>query len=301
MRKFSAAAAVAVFVGVGAATSFVTVHAEEPARAAGPRMPVTAANVEQKSKFVTNLIANSASARAIESSDDAEAKEAVKTARTLAEEASADITGGRLAEADEKLNRAVDLMMAQTRKVSLGNMKDSRAKQLYESKLGSVKALVEAYDRVSKEKGTANRNERRSAISLQLVEIEKHAAAGNYETAVTLLDKAYSAVSVDVAGLREGDKLKKDLSFASPEEEYVYEIDRNDSHQYLLKMALSEKPPNEMYVAQISGMRTQAEELRKAAEARGEAKDFTGGIKTLGDSTQLLIKALRMAGAYIPG
>lgn len=303
MKKFSVALAAAVLAGAGVIVvdSTFAARAEEAGKVGGPRVPVTAANVEQKAKFITNLITSSASLRAIESSDDVEAKASIQTARNLVAEAMNAMAGGQAADADEKLNRAVDLIMAQTRKVSLGTQKDVRAKQIYESRLGSVKALVDAYERVSKEKGTSNRSERRSAVAAQLAEIEKMAADGNYEGAVVQLDKAYSAVSVDVAALREGDKLRKDLTFASAEEEYIYEIDRNDSHQFLLKLTLTEKPPHEMYAGQIAGLKAEAEDLRKAAESKGKSKDYGDAIRELGDSTQRLIKALRMAGAYIPG
>ncbi|MFN3077459.1 MAG: hypothetical protein ABT940_11360 [Alphaproteobacteria bacterium] len=300
-RRFVAVLAAVMVAGAGALLPSAGARAEETAAPVAPRVPVTAGNVEQKSKFVGNLINNSASARAIEASDDAEAKEALKTARGLSEEANRLFANGDLVGADEKLKQATELMIAQTRKVSLGSAKDAQAKRLYESRLSTVKALAEAYQRVSKEKGTSNRDDRHAAMADQIAEAEAMAAKGNYEAAVVQLDKAYTTSSTDVAALRDGDKLRKDLNFASPEEEYTYEIDRNDSHQFLIKLTLSEKPPHEMYADQIATLRSESEELRKVAEAKGKAREYQEAIKVLGESTQRLIKALRMAGAYIPG
>lgn len=268
----------------------------------GPRVPVTAANVEQKAKFVTNLVTNSASIRAIEQSGDADAIQALQNARKLVDEAVKDSAAGNAAQADVKLNKAIELVNSNTRRVSESTIKGNRAQQLFESRMASVKALLEAYDRVAKEKGVASRTgERRAAVVQHISEIEAMAKGGNYEGAVVQLDQAYATVTAELSALREGDKLTKELSFASAEEEYVYEIDRNDSHVFLLKLTLSEKPPHPSFAATIEGMRTEAEDLRKQAEAKAKSKDFAGAIKALGESTDKLIKALRMGGAYIPG
>ena len=267
-----------------------------------PRMPVTAANIDQKAKFVTNLVTNSASVRAIEQSGDQDAIGALANARKLVAEATKDAADNRTQLADDKLNKALELVMSNTRRVSEGSLKGTRAQQLYDARLASVKALLEAFDRVSKEKGAvAKVADRRAAIATHLAEIEAMAKGGNVEGAVIQLDKAYTSITTEVAALRDGDKLTKELSFASAEEEYVYEIDRNDSHVFLLKLTLSEKPPHPSFAPNIEAMRAEAEGLRKAAEDKAKSKDYADAIKALGESTDKLIKALRMAGAYIPG
>lgn len=294
MRFLSVAAAIASLVAIHQPASAQTSDA--------PRMPVTAANVDQKAKFVSNLVINSASSRAIEESGDAEAELALKNARKLVEEALKDSADGRVAEADLKLNKAIALVNGNTRRISEATVKGNRAQQLYESRMASVNALLEAYDRVAKEKGAGGRGgDRRAGIAQLIAEVEAMAKGGNYEGAVVHLDKAYASVTAELSALREGDKLTKELSFASAEEEYVYEIDRNDSHVFLLKLTLSEKPPHPSFAPQIDGLRTEAEDLRKQAEAKAKNRDFAGAIKALGDSTERLIKALRMGGAYIPG
>lgn len=276
-------------------------HAQSTAPDA-PRVPVSQANIDQKAKFVTNLVTNSASVRAIEQSGDAAAIEALKTARKMVEEATKGSADGNPVAADEKLNKALELVMSHTRRVTEGSVKGGRAQQLYESRVASVKALLDAFDRVAKEKGATSKvADRRSSIATILAETEAMAKAGDYEAAIVQLDKAYTRITTEVAGLRDGDKLTKELSFASAEEEYVYEIDRNDSHIFLLKLTLKEKPPHPSYEPQIEATRVEAQDLRKEAEAKAKDKDFAAAIKALGTSTDKLIKALRMAGAYIPG
>lgn len=268
----------------------------------GPRVPISAANVETKARFVGNLVANSQSVKAIEQSGDAEAIEALQQARAAVETAKQELAAGKVEQADLSLNKAIALMNSHTRRVSESTVKGNRAQQLYESRLASVRALMEAYDRVSKEKSAGRRSaERRASLTTLMAEIDAMAKNGNYEGAVVQLDQAYATITSEVAALRDGDKLTKELSFASAEEEYVYEIDRNDSHVFLLKLTLSEKTPHPSFAAQIETLRAEAEELRKRAETQAKDKEFTGAIKSLGESTEKLIRALRMGGAYIPG
>jgi hypothetical protein len=298
--KFSATVAVVLMTVLAAGGAQAQTAAQRSPDQ--PRMPVTQGNIEQKSKFLSNLVTNSASVRAIESSGDAEAIQALQAARRMVEDAQKDIGGGRLDIAEEKLNKALDMVMSHTRRITEPSVKGNRAAQIYDSRLASVKALLDALDRVAKDKSATGRvADRRATLVQQLGEIEAMAKAGNHEAALVQLDKAYANISAEVANLRDGDKLTKELAFQSREEEYVYEVDRNDSHQFLLKLTLTEKAPHPSFLPQIEAMRTEAEDLRKQAEARAKDKDFAAAIKALGESTDKLIKALRMAGAYIPG
>lgn len=268
----------------------------------GPRVPLSQANIEQKAKFVANLVSKSASTAALGQSGDSQAAHAVAAASKLVDQATADLAAGRLEVADEKLNRATDLVMDHTRRLTEETEKSNRAHQLYDSRLASTKALFEALDRVMKEKGTTSELAEKRAAAIQLLDdAGSLAAKGNYEAAVVQLDKAYTSVSAQVAGMRNGDSVTNQLSFASAGEEYVYELDRNDSHLLLLKMTLKEKHPESSLAAQAEARRAEAAELRKQAEEMAKAMDYAGAIKILGQSTDKLMQALRMAGAYIPG
>ncbi len=271
------------------------------AAAEDKRMPVTPKITEQKAAFVTNLVTDSAAIRAIEASDDAEAKALLARARELVDAAKADGAAGRTDAADKKLNEAIALVMAQTKRVSQEDLHQDRAKQLFELRKGSVKALAEAYDRVAAEKGASGAAAKRDMARKALADADALAAAGEHAKAVPLLDQAYAAVSADLAALRDGDKLIKELKFDTPKDEYVYEVDRNDSHLFLLKLALDEKKPDPMIVTQAEKMRGQASDLRKRAEGLAGAEKYQDAIRALNDSTEILIKAMRMTGLYIPG
>lgn len=266
------------------------------------RLPVTPDTTAQKAKFVTNLVQNSAASRTIDQSDDPKAKEALAKARSLVQAAEKDVSGGNYQAADAKLNQAVDLVMVESRRLSEGGVKLDRAKAIYETRVATVKALLDALDRVADEKGMQGRaREKKKAIQQTLNEAEASVRGGKYDTAVVMVERAAAAVSAEVAAMRDGDKLVKTLKFDSAADEYVYEIDRNDSHFYLLTLTLSEKPPHESYASQIEGMRAEARGMREQAEQLAGKNKHKEAIDLLGNSTDKLIKALRMAGAYIPG
>jgi hypothetical protein len=94
----------------------------------------------------------------------------------------------------------------------------------------------------------------------------------------------------------------RSLNFASKEEEYHYEIDRNDTHLMLIKVLVEEKrAANPALDQQVGGFVTKARELRNKAEAAAGHKDHAEAVKLLEESTAELVRAIRNAGIYIPG
>lgn len=264
------------------------------------RMPVTPQTTQQKAKFVNNLVTQSAASRTIEDSGDETAKQALTRARGLVQAAIKEAEGSGYKQADEKLNQAVDLVMTHSRRLSEGSVKSDRARQIYETRLASVNALLEAYERIAEEKKAAGQaRERRASIQQTLREADALATGGRIDNAVLMVEKAYNSVSVEVAKLRDGDKLTKTLKFDNAKDEYVYEVDRNDSHFYLLTLTLAEKQPGDL--VPIEAIRKEARAMRQQAEGLAEKHKHADAIRLLGASTDKLIRALRMAGAYIPG
>ena len=93
----------------------------------------------------------------------------------------------------------------------------------------------------------------------------------------------------------------RDLNFANKEEEFHYEVDRNDTHQMLVKVFAEEKITNDSTRARVQGFVEQASALRAEADALGKSGNFEAAIGKLEESTKELIKAIRSAGLYIPG
>lgn len=266
------------------------------------RVPIDRKTTEQKALFLRNLVGGSVAAMMIEESGDEVARQALARARALVEKADDDLAAGRLDEADAKLDEAVQLVNTETRRLSQGDVREKRAQLAYEKRLKAVRTFLAAYDRVAEEKARSDAFATQIGALQDLVSAaEALAKDGKVAEARALLDKAYFTAKSDIRELRQGDTLVRSLSFATPEDEYDYEIDRNDSHVMLLRLALSENPVGGETEARIAQLRGDAEALRRQAEGEAAARNHQAAIATLSRSTDALLKAIRMTGIFIPG
>ncbi len=90
------------------------------------------------------------------------------------------------------------------------------------------------------------------------------------------------------------------IHFETQEDEYRYELGRNDTHKVLVNVVLKEKLSSQMAMLMKIPM-NKAETLRKQGEQQAANNNFEKAIKTLEQSTQQIIRAIRMAGIFIPG
>ena len=131
-----------------------------------------------------------------------------------------------------------------------------------------------------------------------MAQAERLAAAGQMAQARTVVDRAYLTARVSIEALRRGDTLVRSLTFASPREEYDYEIDRNDTHRMLVDLVLTERREVGPIVQPLLD---KAGGLRREAEAQAQRGDHDSAIRTLEAATRELVRAVRAGGIYIPG
>ena len=172
----------------------------------------------------------------------------------------------------------------------------------YQLRRDSVEALATAHDRVAREKGQDELNAALQArVAQDVAASDELLAGGDAAGARTMLDSTYRAVKASLEGLRGGDTLVRELKFDSPEDEYRYELDRNDTHRMLVDVLFAEKMQNSPMRPTADAFRDKASNLREQAEAAASAAEFDAAIDLLEQSTRELIRAIRSAGVYIPG
>jgi hypothetical protein len=170
----------------------------------------------------------------------------------------------------------------------------------FESRLASTQSLLEAQRRIADEKGIAARDaELVKRIEALLAESRRLAAAGDVTAARGPLDQAYLLAKASVGSMRGGDTLVRSINFANKEEEYRYEVDRNDTHRMLIDV-LGRDRGRQGDPALEAAIR-EAGRLRAAAEEQAARGDYASGIRTLDESTRELVRAIRGMGVYIPG
>lgn len=281
-------------IGLAIAASLVM------AAAASERVPANPAATHQKAAFVETLVTGSVSAERIEKSGDAAAIAALERARGLVEQAQSDLAAGDAAAADEKLGEALAQVNDHVRRLSGGEVRGAHDRRMYERRLNAVETFLAAYERVA-ESGTGRAASQAREIRARLEKARGRAAAGDYAAATTILDDAYAVARGDIRDLREGQTLTRTLNFDTAEEAYEYEIGRNASYFELLRFAIAEKQPTGSMLAGVERNRDKAQALRTAAERAASAARHGEAVEKLNDSTQLLRRAIRMSGMFIPG
>ena len=164
----------------------------------------------------------------------------------------------------------------------------------------SVGALLAAQKRIASEKRVSDGEQTSRSIEKLVAQAQQLADGGKFAEGRAVLDRAYLAAKAAI-----GIDARRRYAGAYPEVHATrrrsnrYELDRNDTHQLLIKILLEDKraDADRMVNARVD----KAKSLRSQAEAAAERGDHGKAIKLLEDSTGELVKAIRNAGIYIPG
>lgn len=267
-----------------------------------PALPVVAldrAQLEKRLDSVKTLLEKSSAAKQIEASGDPVALAQRSKALELWNQAKSAVERGELELAQKLLVEAPKLMFNAARLAAPEQILGEKLRSDYNNRRDSVKALLQAQKRISDEKGNvAGAEDVTRNIEAMLSEADKMAATGKFEQARVTVDKAYLVAKAAVGQMRSGDTLVRSLTFANKEEEYKYELDRNDSLAMLYKVLIEDAGRSNSVVEKFvkNGL-----DLRGQAEKKAAAGDHDSGIKLLEESTSQLVRAIRGAGIYIPG
>ncbi len=258
---------------------------------------------DPRGAFISKLINDSSGSKQVNKSNNPEVKKSYQQAKDLLNEASKQFTLGNLEQGSALLDQSAKMMFSAIRLATPKTLTKNKDKQEYYKRKESFEALRDALNRITDE--STGGNEIKQKINTQLDKIlessNKLERTGNHKAAKLKLDKAYFILQQSIESLRGGQTLVRSLNFANPEEEYQYELDRNDTHKMLMKLLLDEKKSSEYTKKAVLKFTQQADSLRKKAIAATLDKQFEEAIKLLEQSTKQLVRAIRSAGVYIPG
>lgn len=269
----------------------------------GARPPEDKEQLERRLASVATLIEKSSAAKQIEASGNADAQALRGKARDLRAQAESAYKSGNNADASRMLDQAARMMFDSVRMAAPEQVTTEKKQRDFDNRMESVKALLGAQKRIASEKKLGARGSETTAmIEAQMKEAASLAAAGKIDEGRAVLDKVYVAAKAAIESMRDGDTLVRSLQFASKEDEYHYEVDRNDTHRMLVKVLLDEKrAANPHLEGMVQKYLDQAAALRSQAEGMAAKKDFDSAVKTMEDATKELVRAIRGAGVYIPG
>jgi len=182
-----------------------------------------------------------------------------------------------------------------------GAKKKKRSKHNYELLRKSADALMDALHRIDVEKDAQDRFEILSEkVKKKLSQTDRLYFQEKYKPAIDELSKVLQIIKAEISKMRSGDTLTRTLSFSSAKDEYLYEIDRNDTHFMLIDMFLSEKNDPGNLLAVIKNTIQSAKKLRAEAEVLASSFKHKEAIKVLEQSTQEIINVIRNTGVFIP-
>jgi len=266
------------------------------AQPAAAEAAVDRSRLEQRLAAVETLLENSSAARQVEASGDAGARQKRDSAREIYRQARAAFESGQYTRTAELLPQASARMFEAVRASAPGEVTAPKARRDFQARLDSVNSLHAAFRRVAAEKrGVAGVAETSRDIDNLIRDAQRLAGEGDIDAGRAALDRAYLITKAAVSSLRGGDTLVRSLHFATKEEEYRYELDRNDTHQMLVRVLTDGKPRT----AEQQSAVAKAAQLRARADAA--KADPAAGVMLLEESTRELIRAIRGAGVFIPG
>ena len=257
---------------------------------------------------VEKLLETSSAAHQIKDSDNQAAKEVHRQAKALLEKAKQASSKGDEKQTADLLKQATKTMFEATRMIEKDESFLAKYLRDFESRKASVEALCTAYENIAKEKGiaTSEVNQLHSDLhSFVHVRVDQAVALkeqNKIQEGRKMLDEAYVAAKVAIEQQRGGETLVHALSFANSEEEYHYEIDRNDTHRMLVDVLLKEKmSKNSSARSMVNKYMGKADALREKADNQASGGEFENAVTTLEMSTKEIVRAIRSAGIYIPG
>jgi hypothetical protein len=270
------------------------------AATAQTRMPPDRDQLERKLTSTSTLIESSTAAKQIEASGVREATDQRAKARELHGKASEALRAGDLEGSSRLLDESSRAFINAVRLAKPEQVADAKQRADYQARLDSTRALLDAQKRIAAEKNQARAGETTRQVEGMIADAERHAQGGRLPDAKRAIDQAYLTVKAAIGSMRGGETVVRSLNFATPVEEYHYEIDRNDTHRMLVDMLLKEKRGGGLDAMVDQAVNTAAQ-LRTRAEGEAARNNHPTAIKTLEESTRELVKAIRAAGVYIPG
>jgi hypothetical protein len=265
-------------------------------RLAGNKMDK--AQLSSNLESVGKLLESSSAARQIESSKAPDALQRRDRARELHRAAKAALDQGNLEKAAALLAESRSVFFDAVRFAAPEEVSAKKLENDYLLRLESVQALLAAYKRVSGEKSAKGVTETVAQIERSITAAAALAKERKFKEARVEIDRGYLVAKAGLTSLRSGDTLVRSLNFANKEEEYHYEIDRNNTHLMLIKVLVDEhKAGGDM----VQGYLTKGQELRLKADEAASRKAYDEAVKLLEEATSELVRAIRNAGIYIPG
>lgn len=257
---------------------------------------------EKRLHALGELIERSSVSKQILSGKNEASLQKYKLARSLREQAIIVYREGKYDETAMLIEKSKKALFDAAKLSGSRESSKDKERRSYDAMKRSMNAMLEAMERIGAEKGNKKQVEPIAEKSRKLIkQADQLVSSGKEKEGIVLLGKAMHEIDTEISKMRSGDTLTRSLSFATPQEEYRYELERNDTHMMLINVYLAEKPVDGEARGKIDQHLEGAKAFRIKAEEMALAGKYQDAIREMESSTVNIIRAIRATGVYIPG
>jgi hypothetical protein len=271
---------------------------ETTATASKRTFKATPQQVKQKISYGQMLIANSPSAKRIVASGNQEARDIHAEALAYLDKASQHLDSGGNEQAMADVDEALRLMNAAARLVPSEEAAGdadylARYEHLHKEVLGYEKSYQKNLKRL---KGDVEHTLDESKFKALVSDAESLAARDEHKEAGDKLQQASSMITGVLGNMLQSQTIEYDKDFATPREEYEYELARNESYVELIPIAIEQRHPNEGQVKLMNNFVAKSESIVGEGKALAAKGDYTMAIQAMQAATDNLRRALMIVG-----
>lgn len=260
--------------------------------------------IAQKFTMAFRMLYQSAGVQRIQTSDSPDAKRVLAEAHELLAKARSAIEANDLALADDLLNESLRQVGRALRLVPDRAQIEQRQRLDFARQLDQIQAFqaseLLSMQRISPQPTGATRPPEIEQIRNLVQKAQGLADKDRFEEANRILASASDLIIESVVKLLASRTLVNDLKFDSPSAEYEYEMARHHSYQDLIPIAVGKFKLSPETVKQIGNLVTNGKNLRAVSSRQATDGDFKTAVKTLQDATDLMQRALELAGVVLP-
>lgn len=256
--------------------------------------------LNSKLELLDRLVNQSASMKRIEQSDNAQAKELLRSARASYQNARLLMEKNSLDKSDQAIDEGLRSVSKASQFVVDIRQQEKRYKREYAPLRARVVGFLESFEAAVVERednGAALLD--RAKVKALMAQAQSNYEDGRYTMAQEQLDQAASSVELGLSLARDKETVVHELVFNSLQDEYAYEVQRNDSYQMLIKLMINEDSVAVSAHSYIQKKVDQNGQLRVQAQTLVKNGDFKDALNVIEGATEQLVDALRMGGAGI--
>ena len=247
-----------------------------------------------KINYADNLLMNSKTAKRLENMDSEEARLALQEARDLLERAKEAHNSGQKAEGSSLSSLALKKFTQAAKLLPKSQSALKVQRKRYIELDEEITSYLEWYDSASYVSG--DEQETLDKAKLNISEAKILFENSKYEEANKILARVLDDVVVMTNRSMTSTEIVNSLDFETPEQEHKYELARNNEYKRLIPIAEQQKEPKGGKLMLFKRFVKKAEDIRAQADVELQAGDIQTSIKTLQNSTDQYLRALRMVG-----